>query len=72
MMLNMPLKLALVESGKKQEQIADLAKIHNTRLSQIVHQKVTASESEQLRLAGVLGRPVRALFPTQQKERRTA
>jgi transcriptional regulator with XRE-family HTH domain len=60
----MPLKIALIQSGKQQADIADLAKIHNTRLSQIVRGRVSPSESERLRLAGVLQRDVNDLFPS--------
>ena len=60
---NLVLKVACVESGKDQHEIAALAKIHPTRLSQIISNTVTASESERLRLAGVLQRPVAVLFP---------
>ncbi len=59
----MPLKIALIESGKSAEEIAGLARIHSTRLSQIVRGRRTASESEQLRIAGVLQRAVADLFP---------
>lgn len=59
----MPLKIALLESGKPQEDIAALARIHPTRLSQIVRGRVTATESERLRIAGVLQRSVDELFP---------
>lgn len=59
----MPLKIALLESGKPQGEIATLARIHETRLSAIVRGRVTPTESERLRLAGVLSRPVDQLFP---------
>jgi transcriptional regulator with XRE-family HTH domain len=61
--LNLPLKIALVSAGKPQSEIAELARIHETRLSQIVRGRVTATESERLRLAGVLQRSVDELFP---------
>lgn len=61
----MPLKIALLESGKSQEVIADLARIHPTRLSHIVRGRVTPTESEKLRLAGVLQRAVDSLFPAE-------
>lgn len=61
----MTLKIALLESGKSQEEIAALAKIHPTRLSQIVRGRATATESERLRIAGVLQRPLDELFPTE-------
>lgn len=61
--LNVALKVAVIESLKEQGEIAALAKIHFTRLSQIVNGRVTPTESEKLRLAGVLQRPVESLFP---------
>lgn len=64
----MPLKIALLEAenrGQRASEIADLAKIHETRLSQIVRYRVTPTESEKLRLAGVLQKPVDELFATE-------
>lgn len=60
--LNMVLKVAFIQSGKDQDEIASLAKIHPTRLSQIVRRRVTPTESEKLRIAGVLQKPVDQLF----------
>jgi len=60
---NIPLKVACIESGKEQREIAALAKIHHTRLSQIISNRVTPNESERLRIAGVLQRSVSDLFP---------
>lgn len=60
--LNRALKIAMFDSGKPQTEIAELAKIHHTRLSQIVRGRVTATESERLRIAGVLQKPVADLF----------
>lgn len=62
---NIPLKVACVESGKDQIEIAALAKIHHTRLSQIISNRVTPTESEKLRIAGVLQRPVESIFPSE-------
>lgn len=58
----MALKVAVIQSGKEQGEIAQLAKIHQTRLSQIVRRRVTPTESEKLRIAGVLQKPVEDLF----------
>lgn len=60
---NIRLKVACIESGKEQREIARLAKIDHTRLSQIINNRVTPSESERLRIAGVLQRSVNELFP---------
>lgn len=60
---NKALKVAIIERELPQEEIAALAKIHSTRLSQIVRGRVTPSESERLRIAGVLQRSVTDLFP---------
>ena len=60
---NLALKVACVESGKRQNEIAKLAKIHPTRLSALIRNDVSATEGERLRLAGVLQRPVSDLFP---------
>jgi transcriptional regulator with XRE-family HTH domain len=61
--MNVALKVACIESGKDQMEIAALAKIHVTRLSQIIRNRVTATESEKLRIAGVLQRSVETIFP---------
>jgi len=66
---NIPLKVACIESGKDQREIAELARIHHTRLSQIISNRVTPTESEQLRIAGVLQRSVDSLFPSTDSER---
>ncbi len=60
--LNVALKVAIVESRKRSADVARLAKIHDTRLSQILNGRVRANESERLRLAGVLQRSVDELF----------
>jgi transcriptional regulator with XRE-family HTH domain len=60
---NKVLKVAIIESEKSQEEIAALAKIHHTRLSQIVRFRVSPSESEKMRLSGVLQKPIEELFP---------
>lgn len=51
---NKRLKWAIVDSGQTGIQIAALAKMHHTRLSQIVRGHVSPNESERLRIAGVL------------------
>lgn len=60
---NKALKIAVIDSERPQEEVATLAKIHPTRLSQIIRGRVTATESERLRIAGVLQKPVSDLFP---------
>lgn len=66
MALNKALKIAIIESDKTQIEVAELAKINNTRLSQILRYRVSPpSESEKLRLSGVLKRTVEDLFPDQ-------
>lgn len=61
--MNTALKVACIESGKDQLEIAELARVNYTRLSQIIRNRVTATESEKLRLAGVLQRSVDSIFP---------
>jgi transcriptional regulator with XRE-family HTH domain len=69
---NIPLKVAMLESGLEQGEIAKLARIHQTRLSQIVRGRAQPTRSEQLRLAGVLQRPVRDVFPDRQSDEAVA
>jgi transcriptional regulator with XRE-family HTH domain len=70
--LNVALKMAVLESGKEQGEIAALARIHFTRLSQIVRGRVNPTESEQLRLAGVLQKSVDQLFPAVESAERAS
>lgn len=60
---NQALRHAIVDSMRTHREVARLAKIDYTRLSQIISYRVTANEGERLRLAGVLQRPVSELFP---------
>jgi transcriptional regulator with XRE-family HTH domain len=60
---NKAILIAIIESEKDHGEVAGLAKIHPTRLSQIISNRVTPTESEKLRLAGVLQRAVSDLFP---------
>jgi plasmid maintenance system antidote protein VapI len=61
--LNVALKMAILESGKKQRRVAALARIHPTELSAIVRQRRSASKEQRERLARVLGRSQNELFP---------
>jgi transcriptional regulator with XRE-family HTH domain len=61
--INMPLKLAIVRSGRSQREIAQYAAIGEVRLSAIVQGRLTPTEEEKDRLARVLGRRVDGLFP---------
>lgn len=60
--MNIALKTAIIESRKKQKRIASLARISESRISQIVHGK-PASENERKKLARVLGKDAADLFP---------
>ena len=72
MEFNVALKVACIESGKDQLEVAALAKIHHTRLSQIIHNRVTPTESEKLRIAGVLQRSVDSIFPVVTEQERAS
>ena len=61
--LNRPLKLAMLDSGWHQREIAKKARLHESRLSRIVRCQTTATEVERRRLARVLGRDEAELFP---------
>lgn len=60
--LNIPLKQALVATGKKQKRIAKLVRISETELSKIVRGHRSASEDERKRLVRVLGKTEEELF----------
>lgn len=61
--LNVPLKTALITTGKKQKRIAKLVGISETELSKIVRGHRSASEDERHRLSAFLGKPESVLFP---------
>lgn len=60
--LNVTLKMAMLQSGKKQQRIADLARIHRSQLSHIVRGRRIATAKERARLARVLGQAEADLF----------
>ncbi len=61
-MLNVPLKIALVRTGKRQFELADALGLSELRLSQILHGRTTPTEAERARMAEVLGVSERVLF----------
>lgn len=67
---NLALKLAVLQSGRTQRQIATLAGIDETRLSRIISQQVRPWPDECRDLARVLRRPVLDLFPGVQTQPR--
>lgn len=60
--VNLALKTAILASGRTQGEIAMRARILETRLSQIVRQRVTATDEERKKLARVLKRDETELF----------
>lgn len=60
--LNVPLKTALISTGKKQKRIAKLVRISETELSKIVRGHRLADEDERKRLAAFLGKSEDELF----------
>jgi hypothetical protein len=60
---NVALKVAIVESGKKQRVVARLSRIPETKLSHIVRGRLEATDRERTALAKVLSRTVDQLFP---------
>jgi transcriptional regulator with XRE-family HTH domain len=61
--LNVALKTAIVQSGKKQKQIARLARMSDARLSHIVRYRIEPHDDERKLIAKAVGRPVDELFP---------
>ncbi len=64
-MVLLGLKVAILENGKTQRQVAAEAEIPETRLSSIVRGWATPTEEERSRLAKVLARPAALLFERQ-------
>jgi len=60
---NLALKIAIVESGLSQVDIAEAADLHESRLSQIINGRRQARDAEQKALARVLKRKPTQLFP---------
>lgn len=63
--LNIALKTAIIQSRKKQKRIARLARIDEVQLSRIVHGHAEPTPKERERLAAILGKPERDLFPVE-------
>lgn len=61
--LNLPLKIALLETGKKQGRIARLLKISDTTLSRIVRGRREPTDEQRKALAEFLGRDASEIFP---------
>lgn len=60
--LNVPLKQALIATGKKQKRIAKLVRISETELSKIVRGHRPAGEDERKRLSAFLKKSESELF----------
>ena len=56
------LKVAFLEAGVTQQEIAAEAEIHSTRLSKIIRGWVTPTQAEKRLIARALRRPVQDLF----------
>ena len=63
--LNVALKVAIIESRLKSQDVARRIRITPVRLSHIVHGRRPAKASEQKALARVLDRHVADLFPVE-------
>jgi transcriptional regulator with XRE-family HTH domain len=62
--MNMLLKVAILESGLSQIEVAKAADLHESRLSHIVNGHRAASDAERKALARVLKRKPVQLFPS--------
>ncbi len=60
---NLALKIAIIESGLSQVDIAEAVDLHESRLSQIVNGRRDPTEAEQKALARLLKRKATLLFP---------
>lgn len=61
--MNLPLKMAIHESGKTQKRIAIRARMSEPRLSLIVRGREQATPDEQAQLAKALQKSIDELFP---------
>jgi len=60
---NLALKIAIVESGLSQVDIAELADLHESRMSQLVNGRRKPRDAERKVLARILKRKPAELFP---------
>jgi transcriptional regulator with XRE-family HTH domain len=60
--VNIPLKIAIIASGKKQRQIAQLADLTEQKLSDFVNDAARPTSEQRARLAAILNRPESILF----------
>lgn len=63
MALNVVLKTAFFEVGKRQIEVASQIGMDNNRLSQIVHGRIIPTPEERRQLAKALKKPETVLFP---------
>ena len=62
-MLNIALKTAIAASGKPQMRIAQLARMNEIALSNVVRGRRKATTQQRQRLSVILGQPIATLFP---------
>lgn len=60
---NLALKIAIVESGLSQVDVAEAVDLHESRLSQIINGRREPSDAERKAIARVLKRKPAQLFP---------
>lgn len=60
---NLALKIAIVESGLSQADVAEAAEMHHTKLSMIVNGRRQPSDAERKVIARILKRKAAELFP---------
>lgn len=63
MPMNLPLKIAILESGLSQLEVAKAADMHESRMSHLVNGHREPSDAERKALARILKRKVSDLFP---------
>jgi transcriptional regulator with XRE-family HTH domain len=61
---NLALKIAILESGKSQVDVAEAADIHETKMSNIVNGRREPSDAERRAIARILKRKPGDLFPS--------
>ena len=64
MQMNMPLKLAILESRRSQIAIAKAARIHESKLSRIIRGHDEPTDAEKKAIARALRRKVDDVFPS--------
>lgn len=64
--VNTKLKTSIIMAGLSQYKVGEISRIHETRISQIIHGRAKPSDDEKKRISIALGVDVAELFPEEE------